>query len=95
LEDNRRMWKGDITWDELQIAKSQCGRGNKRAFEIYPENSSIIYAGNYRHLWIPANNGKFPELLMTSKGIINISNDPKPPRYTSEYEYILKGDWRS
>jgi hypothetical protein len=89
LEDDKPMWKGDVTWDELQIIKHQCGRGNRRAFEIYPEDKNIIYGGNYRHLWVPANSMSFPDLLLKSNGIINVSEDP----CTSEA--ILDGDWRN
>lgn len=45
-------WKGDITWDELMDIKRQCGRGEKFAIEVFPEDSNIIDTDNVRHLWI-------------------------------------------
>ena len=45
-------WEGDIAWDELQELKSQCGRGDRLAIEVFPKDENIVRKGNYRHLWV-------------------------------------------
>ena len=45
-------WKDNISWDELQEVKRQCGRGNKDAVEIYPADKDIVNVANMRHLWV-------------------------------------------
>ena len=49
---NNGHWVDDITWDELQIIKSQIGYGNFMAVEIYPKDKDIVNVANMRHLWI-------------------------------------------
>jgi len=41
-----------ITWEELQRLKSECGRGDKVALEIFPEDKDVVNVANMRHLWI-------------------------------------------
>lgn len=45
-------WKGNISWDEMNELKRQCGRGSINAVERFPPDDELINAGNYRHLWI-------------------------------------------
>lgn len=52
FDEKRNSWEGGITWDELQEVKSQCGRGDKLAVEVFPKDENVINEGNYRHLWI-------------------------------------------
>lgn len=47
-----KRWRGEITWDELMELKRQCGRGDKFAIEIFPQDRNIIDTNNIRHLWI-------------------------------------------
>ena len=45
-------WADKITWDELMELKRQCGRGDKCAVEIFPQDSEIVNVANMRHLWV-------------------------------------------
>lgn len=45
-------WSDEITWDELQEIKRQCGYGERLAVEIYPCDTDIVNVANMRHLWI-------------------------------------------
>lgn len=45
-------WLSDITWDELQDLKSQCGYADKAAVEIFPPEGHVVNVANMRHLWI-------------------------------------------
>ena len=45
-------WLDNISWDELQKLKAECGRGNKPAIEMYPPDIDIVNVANMRHLWI-------------------------------------------
>jgi len=45
-------WADDITWDELQMIKSQIGFGDVMAVEIYPKDKDVVNVANMRHLWI-------------------------------------------
>lgn len=45
-------WDDGITWDELQVIKSDCGFGDRDAVEVYPKDSDVILHANMRHLWI-------------------------------------------
>jgi len=45
-------WQGDITWEELQEIKSQCGYGHLDAVEIYPKEKDVVNVANMRHLWV-------------------------------------------
>lgn len=48
-------WEDNITWDELQEIKNQCGYGHCDAVEIYPREKDVINVANMRHLWVVAN----------------------------------------
>lgn len=45
-------WKDGITWDDLQYVKSQIGRGDLDAVEIYPADRDVVNVANMRHLWV-------------------------------------------
>lgn len=45
-------WLDGIGWDDLQRLKTECGRGDKDAVEIYPANADVVNVANMRHLWI-------------------------------------------
>lgn len=49
--DGLRMADG-ISWDELQRLKSECGRGDCWATEIYPPDEAVVNVANMRHLWL-------------------------------------------
>lgn len=45
-------WADNITWDELQRLKAECGRGHRWALEVYPKESEIVNVTNMRHIWV-------------------------------------------
>jgi hypothetical protein len=45
-------WEDGITWDELFQIKSDVGRAQAFAVEIYPPVCDLICDANMRHLWI-------------------------------------------
>lgn len=45
-------WADEISWDDLQRLKRECGRGDLDAVEIYPADRDIVNVANMRHLWI-------------------------------------------
>lgn len=47
-----KNWRAEITWDDLQRLKHECGRGDKDAVEIYPADADVVNVANMRHLWI-------------------------------------------
>lgn len=59
LSINRTMvnkagqWLEDITWDDLQRLKRECGHGNAIAIEFYPPDRDVVNVANMRHLWLP------------------------------------------
>ncbi len=55
-------WRGEITWDELQIIKRELGYGDSFAIEIYPGDMDVVNVANMRHIWVlpkPLNVGWF------------------------------------
>ena len=50
--DDFGKWKQDISWDELQKAKSEMGFGDKFAVEVFPADKDIVNVANMRHLWV-------------------------------------------
>jgi hypothetical protein len=52
IDDKKGTWTDNITWDELQNVKNQCGRGDRLAVEVFPKDENIINQSNIRHLWI-------------------------------------------
>jgi len=51
-EVSGESWKDGITWDELQRLKSECGRRDRWAVEIYPPENDTVNVANMRHLWL-------------------------------------------
>ena len=45
-------WVAEISWDELQRLKAECGRGDRDAVEIYPADKDVVNVANMRHLWV-------------------------------------------
>ena len=50
--NNQGGWKDGISWEELQLIKSQCGFGHLDAVEIYPPDADVVNVANMRHLWL-------------------------------------------
>lgn len=46
------QWEANITWDELQNIKAQCGYSESEAVEVYPADHDVVNVANMRHLWI-------------------------------------------
>lgn len=45
-------WGDNMTWDELQDIKAQCGYRMADAVEIYPSVGDVVNVANMRHLWV-------------------------------------------
>ncbi len=45
-------WKADISWDDLQLIKAECGFGDRWAVEIFPPDPAVVNIANMRHLWL-------------------------------------------
>lgn len=45
-------WADGITWDELQAIKSEVGRGDVWAVELFPPDDAVVNVSNMRHLWL-------------------------------------------
>jgi hypothetical protein len=45
-------WAENVTWDDLQRIKRECGYGAADAVEIYPSDKDVVNVANMRHLWI-------------------------------------------
>lgn len=45
-------WKADIPWEDLQRLKRECGRGDRDAVEVFPNDYDVVNVANMRHLWI-------------------------------------------
>lgn len=45
-------WRSEITWDELQRLKRECGRGDRYAMELFPADADVVNVSNMRHLWV-------------------------------------------
>lgn len=66
LSVNRTMiedsgaWSAEITWEELQRVKSECGFGKMWACELYPHDDEVVNVANMRHLFI-GTTGEMPE----------------------------------
>lgn len=57
LSINRTALKGDrwgdnITWDELQRIKNECGYAEFDAVEVFPPADDVVNVANMRHLWV-------------------------------------------
>ncbi len=47
-------WEQDITWEELQQLKAECGYADRWAVEVYPPAAAVVNVANMRHLWLIA-----------------------------------------
>ena len=45
-------WGANLTWDEMQRLKSECGRSNRWAVEVFPPSDEVVNVANMRHLWL-------------------------------------------
>lgn len=45
-------WQQNITWDELQGVKRECGLGDFYGLEVYPRECDVVNVANLRHLWL-------------------------------------------
>jgi hypothetical protein len=45
-------WLDDVSWNDLQRLKTECGRGDKDAVEVFPSDADVVNVSNMRHLWI-------------------------------------------
>lgn len=45
-------WGSEISWEDLQRIKSQCGFGGYDAVEVYPHDLDVVNVSNMRHLWV-------------------------------------------
>lgn len=52
LSNEGNRWRDNISWDEIQELKKQCGFSDKAAVEIYPSDKDIINVANMRHIWV-------------------------------------------
>lgn len=50
--NNRGQWQDNITWEELQEIKNQCGYEDHDAVELYPRAKDVVNVANMRHLWV-------------------------------------------
>ena len=52
IDQSVDRWSDAITWDELQMIKTQCGFHSHWAVEVYPPVVEEINVANMRHLWV-------------------------------------------
>jgi hypothetical protein len=52
-------WAAEITWDELQQLKAECGYADRWAVEVFPPAESVVNVANMRHLWLLADAPEF------------------------------------
>lgn len=52
IDPKQGRWREDISWDDLQRLKRECGFGASDAVEVYPADADIVNVANMRHLWI-------------------------------------------
>ena len=45
-------WAENITWEELQRIKAECGYPMVDAVEVYPAQGDEVNVANMRHLWL-------------------------------------------
>ena len=93
LEQDR--WRDGITWDELQDLKSQCGRGDELAVEVYPKDKNLVNKSNHRHLWIIKNPEELPYVwanLSSENGLLP-ENITQIPSQVSAKDILSKTIW--
>lgn len=52
VDTHTGRWEENITWDELQQLKRECGFGQRDAVEIYPADRDLVNVASMRHLFI-------------------------------------------
>jgi len=50
--EDQSDWQDNISWEEIQKIKSECGYGQMDAMEIYPRDSDVVNVANLRHIWV-------------------------------------------
>jgi hypothetical protein len=45
-------WKEEISWEDLQRLKLECGYGEQDAVEVFPRQRDIVNVASMRHIWI-------------------------------------------
>lgn len=50
--DSKGEWREDISWDDLQRIKNECGFGEFWALEVFPPVGRVVNVANMRHLWL-------------------------------------------
>lgn len=51
-EDGTVQYDENITWEELQRLKHECGYGDFDAVEVYPRDQDVVNVANMRHLFV-------------------------------------------
>ena len=46
------QWDDDVSWEDLQNIKRECGYGERFAIEILPADSEVVNVANMRHIWV-------------------------------------------
>ena len=46
------QWVDDISWDDLQRVKNECGFDGHWMVELYPPVADVVNVANIRHLWV-------------------------------------------
>lgn len=52
LDRKSGSWREGVSWDALQLVKSQCGFGDWWAVEVYPPDAHVVDVAAMRHLWL-------------------------------------------
>lgn len=52
-------FRQDITWDDLQRIKCECGFGLVWAVEVFPPENKQVNVNNMRHLWLVSKKPEF------------------------------------
>jgi len=50
IDIHSKRWVDGLVWDDLQQIKSEVGRGECDAVEVYPRDQDIVNVANMRHL---------------------------------------------
>lgn len=45
-------WRQDISWDDLQRVKCECGFADHWMLEFFPPAADVVCVANIRHLWL-------------------------------------------
>jgi hypothetical protein len=52
VDPSNGRWYDNIPWEHLQRIKTEIGRGNREAVEVYPADKDVVNVANMRHLFI-------------------------------------------